>query len=45
MNELQELARDELEGYTGQTWTPDQVHAEFALVGFAEPFVVLHGQG
>lgn len=41
MNELQELARDELEGYTGQTWTPDQAHAKFALVGFAEPFVVV----
>ena len=39
--EVDELAQDDLEGYTGQTWDTDQLRAEFEVIGFAAPFVVV----
>lgn len=32
-------AKSELEGWEGQTWTTEQLRAEFEVVGFAAPFV------
>ena len=38
---VDEIAKWELEGYEGQTWTADQLRAEFEVVGYAAPFVVV----
>lgn len=40
-----ELAQDDLEGYTGRTWTTAELLAEFEVVGYAAPFVVVRRDG
>lgn len=34
-------AADDLDGDTGPTWTTDEMRAEFEVLGFTAPFVVV----
>ncbi len=39
--EVDELAKDDLEGYTGPTWTTETLMREYEVLAFAAPFVVV----
>ena len=38
---VDELAQDDLEGYTGPTWDTEALMRDFEVEGFASPFVVV----
>lgn len=39
--EVDELAQDDLEGYTGRTLTTAELLAAYEVIGYAPPFVVV----